>query len=143
MKPNKRQMASWVLTTLCEMDGQKLRHPCDSDDVPQMSETTCQNSRLTKKKIAISLMAPDRRNRRCDHVLARIPHYDAGVFEKVAQGSVADEPEAARCELRATTEQSVFAILWQHMEISLAYKDSRAGFTSNLRKWHRGGTTKH
>ena len=107
------------------MDGQKLRHPCDSDDVPQMSETTCQNSRVTKK-LAISLMAPDRRNRRCDHVLARTPHCDAGVFEKVAQGSVADEPEAARCELRATTEQSVFAILWQHMEISLAMTRIRA-----------------
>ena len=77
-------------------------------------------------KLAISLMAPDRRNRRCDHVLARIPHCDAGVFEKVAQGSVADEPEAARCELRATTEQSVFAILWQHMEISLAMTRIRA-----------------
>ena len=71
-------------------------------------------------------MAPDRRNRRCDHVLAQIPHCDAGVFEKVAQGSVADEPEAARCELRATTEQSVFALLWQHMDISLAMTRIRA-----------------
>ena len=53
-------------------------------------------------KPAISLMAPDRRNRWCDHVIARVSHCDAGIFEMVAQGNVADELEAQRCELRAT-----------------------------------------
>ena len=71
-------------------------------------------------------MAPDTRNRRCDHESARVPHCDAGVFEMVAQGSDADEPEAPRCELRATTEQSAFALLWQHMETSLAMTRIRA-----------------
>ena len=39
MKPNKRQFLG--------ADIQKLRRPCESDDVSQMSETTCQNFCLT------------------------------------------------------------------------------------------------
>ena len=48
----------------------------------------------------------------------------------VAQGSVADEPEAPRGKLRAATKKSIFALLWQHTETSLAMTRIRAGVTS-------------
>ena len=70
-------------------------------------------------------MAPASKNRRCDHVIARAPHCDAGVSHMVEQGIVADESEA-------TAELPVLAPVATHGDLLGYDKDSRAGLHLQL-----------